>query len=342
MSEAMGLTAAEVIRLTRGQFPAAAAGEIRVEPILKGGSDRRYFRLSTEAPAGDPCRAMVFMRYTAERSDNLGFVFATEILSRHGVAVPRILAHNREKMYLWSEDAGSVDLWDLRDAPWKEREPYYVAALGEAAAIHRIREEELAEAERGRLQPIFDRSLYQWEQDYFFRQFASRYSTLAADELEAVRADGAFRRIAEELAALPRFLVHRDFQSQNVIIHPAGGVRLIDYQGLRPGRPEYDVASLLLDPYAEIDPAARADLILRYREMRSGPDWEWSDAVYAKCACQRLMQALGAYGYLGNVLGKEAFFEHIPVAAERLREVVRSSGILRELIAVLKLRDNLP
>ena len=43
----------------------------------------------------------------------------------------------------------------------------------------------------------------------------------------------------------------------------------------------------------------------------------WEEELRA-CARQRLMQALGAYGFLGRVKGKQPFLQHIPVAAERL------------------------
>ena len=62
--------------------------------------------------------------------------------------------------------------------------------------------------------------------------------------------------IAQRLAAWPRVLVHRDFQSQNILIHD-GQAHLIDFQGLRPGLAHYDLASLLYDPYVRLSPAER-------------------------------------------------------------------------------------
>jgi hypothetical protein len=37
---------------------------------------------------------------------------------------------------------------------------------------------------------------------------------------------------------------------------------------------------------------------------------------------QRLMQALGAYGFLGLVKGHKQFLEHIPRALGSLREII--------------------
>jgi N-acetylmuramate 1-kinase len=130
--------------------------------------------------------------------------------------------------------------------------------------------------------------------------------------------------IAEELASLPRCLVHRDFQSQNIIVR-AGEVCLIDFQGLRPGLAQYDLASLLLDPYVPLTPAERDDLLAHYLSGLLGPGRD-HDAeflrIYDLCAMQRLMQALGAYGKLGHLDKRTHFLQHIPTALARLREVL--------------------
>ena len=59
------------------------------------------------------------------------------------------------------------------------------------------------------------------------------------------------------------------------------------------------------------------------------------------CACQRLMQALGAYGKLGVVDGKTAFLRHIAPAIANLRGIVRESGLLPVLDEVLTLRPGI-
>jgi hypothetical protein len=41
---------------------------------------------------------------------------------------------------------------------------------------------------------------------------------------------------------------------------------------------------------------------------------------------QRLMQAMGAYGFLGEVKGKREFLAHIPTAKRRLLELSRKEG----------------
>lgn len=327
-----------ILEMTRRFLPDVDAASLRVERITKGGSDRRYWRLRS------PERSIIFMAYTDLRADNLSFAPATGFLSSRGVSVPAILAHDDAGRYLWSEDAGATDLWDFRDAPWEVRAPLYKATLEQAAKIHRIAEKAVPENLRSRLQRGFDAELYRWEQDYFFNRFALTFSALELPELDAIHSSHAFRNLADELGSLPRFLVHRDFQSQNVIIRDAAsdcpGVCLIDYQGVRPGLPEYDLASLLLDPYVTLGTAEKEELLQHYRDCRANdPEWAWNAELYAKCAAQRLMQALGAYGYLGEVLGKREFLRHIPAATERLRQTIAGANILPELAAVLILNE---
>jgi aminoglycoside/choline kinase family phosphotransferase len=118
--------------------------------------------------------------------------------------------------------------------------------------------------------------------------------------------------------------VHRDFQSQNIIIQN-GQANLIDFQGMRPGLAEYDLASLLFDPYVELSGAERSELIDYYRLKQTDSarriDGKFGDTLQL-CAMQRLMQALGAYGFLGLVRGRENFLQYVSRAVHSLRETV--------------------
>jgi hypothetical protein len=127
--------------------------------------------------------------------------------------------------------------------------------------------------------------------------------------------------LAEQLAAYPRVLIHRDFQSQNILICDEQAY-LIDFQGMRPGLGAYDLASLLYDPYVTLSPAEREQLIeyyLKGSEYR-GTREEFID-LFLRCALQRLLQALGAYGVIGVRRRKPEFLRHIAPAIENLREV---------------------
>ena len=132
-------------------------------------------------------------------------------------------------------------------------------------------------------------------------------------------------------------LVHRDFQSQNIIIRN-GQAHLIDFQGMRPGLAEYDLASLFFDPYVTFSRAECEELLADYEAKRAAacnpvaPDWR---EVFRRCGIQRLMQALGAYGFLGLVKGNKAFLDYIPSAMESLRGLTAEISELEQLSLAL-------
>jgi aminoglycoside/choline kinase family phosphotransferase len=88
---------------------------------------------------------------------------------------------------------------------------------------------------------------------------------------------------------------------------------------MRPGLPQYDLASLLYDPYVDLTDAERKELLEHYCGEEPNTDFE---ETLRLCAMQRLMQALGAYGFLGLVKEHRHFLQHIPKAMNSLREIV--------------------
>jgi hypothetical protein len=132
--------------------------------------------------------------------------------------------------------------------------------------------------------------------------------------------------------------VHRDFQSQNIIIRN-GEAYLIDFQGMRPGLAEYDLASLLYDPYVDLPEKQRGELTAYYRarqlEHGIAINGEF-DLKLRFCAMQRLMQALGAYGFLSLVKGHKHFLQHVPAALKSLQCIVADIDGLSELEKTLR------
>ncbi len=313
-------TASELAPAVRARLNLPPLAELELEPIEKGGSDRAFFRV--RGAAGGP---FILARYGPSRPENARQGDITAFLDAKGVRVPHVLFHDRAAGLLGLEDFGGRDLWSFRERPWRERRPLYEAALREVRRIHALTPADAA-AWGMELELQFDAALYRWEQHYFFEH---ALDGLWADRVPVEeRARLAIRpewdRVAVELAAKPRVLVHRDFQSQNVMILPDGRAGLIDFQGLRGGLAAYDLASLLYDPYVTLAESEREELLAFYHALPGAARGEGFAREFALCAMQRLMQALGAYGNLGLNLGKKGFLAHVPVAAERLRAVAQT------------------
>jgi len=189
--------------------------------------------------------------------------------------------------------------------------------LDEVRKLHQLPESVCVEM-RQHLPAEFNAALYLWEQNYFFENCLGRYFKIGPAMIDKLAALPALHDVAEKLARLPRVLVHRDFQSQNILLRN-GQAYLIDFQGMRPGLAHYDLASLLYDPYVELSGPERDELLEHYCAER--PDPEFLQTLRL-CAMQRLMQALGAYGFLGLVKDYKHFLQHIPKAIGSLRQVV--------------------
>ena len=274
--------------------------------VAEGASGRCIMRCSLPV-----CSGIIGIFWTPDRADNASFLTAADGLLAAGVPVPRVFARRalpNDCGACLVEDLGEQSLLSLRTAPRAARLAACAAALRTMQAFHAVRVD-------WPLQPPFDASLYTWEQAYFAEHLLGRHlgrpSATSFAQLPAARA------LADWLDKLPRCPVHRDFQSQNIILRD-GVAYCIDFQGMRLGLPEYDLASLLYDPYMELTDDDRAELLAQLATMSgSQPRHD----VLQACALQRLMQALGAYANIGYNQHKEWYLQLIPTALRTLREL---------------------
>jgi aminoglycoside/choline kinase family phosphotransferase len=307
-----------LLRRTRMHFPRLDVAEIEIRPIQKGGSDRKFYRIRCSA-----AQTLILVKYNLELEENQHYVPIANFLRKHGIRVPEIYFHDPTEGLIWIEDLGERDLYNYRPESWLVRRAFYESALDQIATLHALPESICVEMKE-HLPAEFNAELYLWEQNYFLKYCLGRYFKVDNTRRAALAGLPALKEIAELLASFPRVLVHRDFQSQNIIIRN-GQAYLLDFQGMRPGLPHYDLASLLYDPYVDLAEAERTELIAYYRgrqlENRLTIDGDF-DFKLRLCAMQRLMQALGAYGFLGLVKGHKHFLQHMPAAMKSLRSIV--------------------
>lgn len=328
------LAAHEVIDYTMENFPGYTPGDFEVTAVEKGGSDRKFYRIR----AAD--RSMILVKYSGHKEENRHYVDIARFLASAGVQAPHMYLHDPGEGLIWMQDLGEDDLWTHRSDAWSDRRPLYESALIEVFKIHSAATRKLPGCGLT-LEREFNEQLYLWEQGYFFEHCLGNYFKLPPAEVSRLAGLATLRKAAVRLASLPRVLIHRDFQSQNILIRD-GSAWLIDFQGMRPGLAQYDVASLLMDPYVTLEQTERAELLAFYQRLarRSGVEVaEDFEEIFHWCSLQRLMQALGAYGFLGLQKGRTDFLAHIPAARQSLRETAAQLDGLDEFVRVL---DSLP
>ena len=162
------------------------------------------------------------------------------------------------------------------------------------------------------LMPGFTPALYAWEHAYFIDNVL-RTPPLPPAQINAIQRE--LQANARRLRATPHALIHRDWQSSNILFrgpHPV----MIDYQGMRRGPIAYDLASLLCDPYINLPPARQRHLLTHYTTQH--PQGPQIAAAYPFAAIQRLTQTLGAYATLSRRPGMEHYAQYPPPAARQL------------------------
>lgn len=279
-------------------------GVADLQLIVAGASGRVIMRV---CPQGQSC-GIIGVHWTAARADNASFVDAARGLAARGVRVPQILRYREEDQGCGTclvEDLGAADLLGLKNAPWQECYTAYCSAIEAVHSLHSL-------TPAWPLQPAFDATMYRWEQGYFAEHFLGRHLGLNPQPFMEL---AATRQVADSLAVLPRVPVHRDFQSQNIMLKD-NVAYLIDFQGMRYGLAEYDLASLIFDPYMSLQPH-QCDELLAASERIWGISLN-NDIFYA-CALQRLMQALGAYANIGYNQHKDWYLNMIPSGVQALR-----------------------
>jgi aminoglycoside/choline kinase family phosphotransferase len=291
---------------------------ITLQPIKRGASGRTIVRVKTPVH-----ETFIGIHWTEEREDNAQFIPVAHFLKQAKLRVPTIIHERARHRVALVEDLGDVDLLSLKDQPFSERLPYYRSAFEQVDKLFYAKP-----PKDFHLMPPFDAGLYRWEQEYFFEYLVEDFLGLNAEPL---RKNSVFIELATRLGTVARHLVHRDFQSQNLLIKD-GKVWLIDFQGLRRGRQEYDLASLIFDPYLDHSADEREQLLTLWEEIA---DERPQLTLFHECAAQRLMQALGAYGKILKSRGDEWYRPHIATAAKLLGEVTVGTPLEAPLAPVL-------
>ena len=310
--------------------------ETIVIPLGKRGSQRTFWRLVGAR------KSVIMIAYETEgRAENARYATCAEVLAKAGVAVPRVLLDKPHLLVL--EDLGDDTLdhyvkminESLETVPYTCEEAQQVcgteahthgtvcacghdhspplqasmltSVMALLAAFHSVK------TGRMKLEPRFDQALYDWEVG-LYEQFVAPFSPEAKAE---------WKQLQAALLNEPEVLVHRDFQSSNILWH-RNAPCVIDFQGMRRGAALYDLASFLYDPYVDWGAHVISAVLHAYAKA-SGRTYETLAHLLPYAAVQRLTQAIGAFHRLASV-GQPRFLAYVPVARQRAAACAESAG----------------
>ncbi|MDR1921197.1 MAG: phosphotransferase [Candidatus Adiutrix sp.] len=284
---------------------ARLGGQVELSPLAGDGGDRRYFRLEGRG---------LLALHGPDPRENLAWLTIGRHLWFKGLSLPRIYEHNPGRGFFLLEDLGPRR---LAEEPPAGRRGLYLQAAELLARFHALALDGFSPAWSFQSRRYDAALIYAREACYFFEAFLRGYLGWAKLPRGLTAEARAFSRLA---APEPRecVLMHRDYQSRNLMVKN-GLVHVLDWQGARLGPAAYDLASLLEDPYAEIEAALKTELVAAYIRA-AGYDAARAARLrrgLGLLAAARLMQALGAYGKLAAA-GKKNFAAPMRPALKRL------------------------
>lgn len=299
-------------------------GDRRFEYLAGDGSDRLFVRISHGH--GPSCLAVLPNgAHPHAMAEARSYYQIGKFLFDRGVPVPQVFGYDETTGIVLVEDLGNVLLHELIE---KHTVSSAIVWQRYQDALEALVKLQLAGRKGFSADYCWDTAQYdtqvmlEREANYF--QIALCENYLGINNFDGQLKE-EFLKLAERAAREPaNFLLHRDFQSRNLMIYK-DSVRIIDFQGARFGPLGYDVASLLVDPYAGLTPGQQDELLDYYCNLQEHAQHALFDRQgflegYFYLFLQRNLQILGAFAFLSQEKGKTFFTQHIKPAAVSLSQ----------------------
>jgi aminoglycoside/choline kinase family phosphotransferase len=295
---------------------------VRIEPLPQSGSDRQYFRITTDTDT-------FIGTFGLNVKENETFIYFTKLFNKKGLPVPSVICKNEEGTAYLQSDLGNVSLLNkLEEHGYSEpvknlfKESLRQLAHLQVKGHDGINYTQCLTAREFGKQAIVSDLLYF---KYYF--------------LDTLKAPYDKQAMLDDFDALASYLTHteykffmfRDFQSRNVMI-VNGLPYFIDYQGGMKGAPQYDVASMLWQARANLPDEWKQDLLEDYMDSLDellNKKIERSIFVgqYYGYVLIRMLQVLGAYGFRGLFERKAQFLTSIPQGLRNLKWFIENKPL---------------
>ncbi len=294
---------------------------------LKGdGSDRSIYRIVCDNKS-------VIGIHGENHAENLAFIQFSRHFANYELPVPRIYVEQLASGIYLEEDLGDLTLFDRISKVNKSSRT--VLNLYQNVIEWLIRFQILASKDFDYSYCYqyahFSREAMLWDLQYFRHRFLDITYNENLNE-EGLEKD--FRFLANYLSqADSHYFLYRDFQSRNIMLQGEKPY-FIDYQSGRRGALQYDLASLLYDAKAKLPQNIREYLIDFYLE-RANQTAKIDSVKFVKYfygfVLLRILQALGAFGFLAKVKGKTQFEAGIPLAISNIQEIMERVLVLNKM-----------
>jgi aminoglycoside/choline kinase family phosphotransferase len=288
------------------------------EELTAHGSDRIIIRLNSET---ESCIGIV----NPHIKENRAFISFGKIFRKNGLNVPEIFAIAKDDGSYLLEDLGDETLFIRVASNWSGDNSKNISLYKKAI-------DEMPKFQVSMAGKIDFNMCYQFGEfgedniDFDINYFKERFlKALYKNEIDENLLNNDLEFLKGRILEMPRdFFLYRDFQSRNIMLKDEE-LYFIDFQSGRRGSLLYDIASLLFDARADIPQEIREELLEYYLltvDKYVTIDIPFFSRHFWYFALIRILQAMGAYGFLGMVKGKTRFLESIPYALKNINFIL--------------------
>lgn len=290
------------------------------EQLTAHGSDRVIIRLKSK---GHQCIGIV----NPHKEENKAFISFARTFRANGINVPEIYSDAKDESSYLLEDLGDETLLDrIKSTPGGFTPDITGLYENVIEQLTRFQVDMAGHIDFGLCYQfnVFGKENIDYDINYFKERFLKIFYKGKIDE---TLLDSDFNYLKAKILDMPAdFFLYRDFQSRNIMLKNKE-LYFIDFQSGRHGALLYDLASLLYDAKADIPQSIREQLLEYYLTAVSkhvSINAEKYRQYFWYFAVIRILQAMGAYGYVGIVKGRSKFLESIPYALKNINFILNS------------------
>ncbi len=252
------------------------------------------------------------------------FINLHRYLIKSDLNIPEIYLNDEKNRVVLLEDLGDITLYKLINKEnRKNLEDKYKKAIDELI----IFQDYTFNNENNDIYAFkrkFDKSTLRWELEHFVEWRLNEGVGIRLAENNIKIVDRYFDDIVNKLIKLPQVIVHRDYQSKNIMIKD-NKYYLIDFQDALIGSYVYDLVALLKDSYVELSEEFVVNILKYYikkKKEKSNVEYNF-DKLYEDFklqALQRKLKDTGRFHFIDIVRNNSSFLEYLPLSKRYVRD----------------------
>lgn len=324
--------------------------DFTVTKLVGDASSREYFRLKLEQKTNG-LKSICLMKFNPENAlksdeansaklETFPFLDVLGYLKEGNIRVPEFLGGKVSDGLLFFEDLGDVQfLQKVQQQDIGEQFKWYKKAIDMLIDFQRHNFMQQS-SDCIIFSRKFEYDLLMWECEHYLEWGIEELYQTKIPESDRKQFKKHFDEICSKLVRLPQIVVHRDYQSRNIMIKNEELV-LIDFQDALIGPAPYDMVALLRDSYISLDEKLIEDIIDYYIEkynqsfeikLKRDEFYNW----FLLQTLQRKLKDSGRFVFIDRVKKNPFFLQFIPDSLSYVKWALKrlpEFGELADLLA---------